>query len=77
MTDVQREICSFESLYKAMNKCRKNVMWKGSVAGYVKNGLSNCLKLHQQLMTDNYKIDDYTIFYVHEPKERRIVSTRF
>lgn len=77
MTDVQRDICSFESLYKAMNKCKRNVMWKGSVAGYVKNGLTNCLKLHQQLVDGKYKIDDYTIFYVHEPKERRIVSTRF
>ncbi len=77
MTEVQREICSFESLYKAMNKCKKNVMWKGSVAGYVKNGLTNCLKLHQSLISGRYKIDEYTIFKVHEPKERRIVSTRF
>lgn len=77
MTDVQKEICSFESLYNAMNKCKKNVMWKGSVAGYVKNGLSNCLKLHENLITGKYKIDEYTIFKVHEPKERRIVSTRF
>lgn len=59
-----------------MHKCKKNVMWKDSVAGYVKNGLINCYKLNEQLLDETYKIDKYSIFTVHEPKEREIVSTR-
>lgn len=77
MTSVQEEICSFQSLYKAMKKCKKNVMWKGSVAGYIKNGLANCLKLRNQLLDGTYKIDQYTVFTLYEPKKRDIVSTRF
>lgn len=75
--DVKEKVCDFESLYKAMHKCKKNVMWKDSVAGYVKNGLVNCYKLSDQLADGSYKIDKYTEFTIYEPKERDISSTRF
>lgn len=51
-------------------------MWKDSVAGYVRNGLVNCYNLSGQLMSDTYKIDNYSYFTIHEPKTRDIVSTR-
>lgn len=73
---VKERVCSFENLFKAMHICKRDVLWKDSTAGFVKNGLVNCMKLHDALMNDKYEIDKYTIFYVHEPKERRIVSTR-
>ena len=37
--DPKEKICSFEELFKAMYICKQNVMWKDSVAGFVKNGL--------------------------------------
>lgn len=76
MDEIKDKVCSFKSLYKAMYKCRKNVMWKDSVAGFVKNGLVNCYKLRKQLMEDTYKIDKYSVFTIYEPKKREIVSTR-
>ncbi len=76
MSDIKERVCAFRSLYKAMRKCKKNVMWKDSVAGYVKNGLVNCYKLRSQLLEGTYKIDKYSIFTIHEPKKREIVSTR-
>ena len=76
MTEIKEKVCSFGELYKAMHECKKNVMWKTSVAGYVKNGLVNCYKLHNQLMDDTYKIDKYSYFTITEPKVRDIVSTR-
>lgn len=76
LDDIKEKVCDFASLYNAMHKCKRNVMWKGSVAGYVKNGLVNCLKLQQQLYDGSYKIDKYSVFLVHEPKMREIVSTR-
>lgn len=69
-------VCSFENLYAAMWKCRKNVMWKDSVAGFVKNGLANIYKLREALYNDTYQISPYTEFKVYEPKERDIISTR-
>ena len=76
MENVKETVCSYENLYKAMLKCRRNVMWKDSVAGYIKNGLVNISKLRESLINGTYDIDKYTVFYIHEPKERRIVSTR-
>lgn len=73
---IKETVCEFGNLYKALQKCKRNVGWKDSVAGYVKNGLMNCATLHNQLMDGTYDINKYTIFYVHEPKERKIVSTR-
>lgn len=74
--EIKTNVCSVENLYRAMYKCKQNVMWKDSVAGFVKNGLPNCVKLHDQLIDGTYKIDKYTIFDVYEPKQRKIVSTR-
>lgn len=69
-------ICSFEELYKAVYICKRNVMWKDSVAGFVKNALINCHILHYELMNDIYKLSPYSVFVVHEKKTRTIVSTR-
>lgn len=76
MDDIKEKVCSFRNLYKAMHKCKRNVMWKDSVAGYVKNGLVNCYKLRQALLDGTYKIDKYSLFTIYEPKKREIVSTR-
>ena len=76
MGEIKERVCSFKSLYKAMNKCKKNVMWKDSVSGFVKNGLVNCNKLRGQLLNNTYKIDKYSVFTIYEPKKRQIVSTR-
>lgn len=74
--NVKENVCSFENLYRAMQKCKNNVMWKDSTAGFVKNGLVNCLNLHQDLINGTYKIGNYTVFTITEPKVRVIVSTR-
>jgi RNA-directed DNA polymerase len=76
LDEIKEKVCAFKSLYKAMYKCKKNVMWKDSVAGYVKNGLVNIYKLRRQLLENNYKIDKYSVFTIYEPKKREIVSTR-
>ena len=73
---VKEEICSFDSLYKAMKRCKRNVMWKDSVQGYYKNALVNIHELRRSLLDGSYKIDKYTNFKVYEPKERDILATR-
>lgn len=72
----KEKICSFESLYRAAFVCKRNVMWKDSVAGFIKNALANCHTLHEELMNDRYRLSPYSIFVVHEKKTRTIVSTR-
>lgn len=72
----REKICSFEELYKAAFVCKRNVMWKDSVAGFIKNALVNCHKLHRELEDGTYKLSPYSVFVVHEKKTRTIVSTR-
>ena len=72
-----KELCSsFENLYKATYICKRNVMWKDSVAGFVKNALKNCITLQNELRNNTYKISKYSIFTIREKKTRTIVSTR-
>lgn len=74
--NIKEEVCSFENLYLAMRHCKNNVMWKDSTAGFVKNGLVNCVNLHDDVEMGKYTIGKYSVFTITEPKERRIVSTR-
>ncbi len=77
MDDIRQEVCSFDNLYKAMQKCRRGVMWKDSVARYSNNGLISTLKLKNCLDEDTYEISNYYQFTIFEPKKREIVSTKF
>ena len=72
----REKISSFEELYKAAYICKRNVMWKDSVAGFIKNALVNCHILHEELENETYKLSPYSVFVVHEKKTRTIVSTR-
>ena len=74
--DVRKTICDFHNLYKAVNLCKRGVMWKDSVAGYVVNRLVRIHSLKKSLENDTYKISPYTEFKVYEPKERKISSTK-
>lgn len=73
---IKEEVCDFNNLYNAMMICKRGIMWKDSTAGFVANGLVNCLDLKDDLLGGTYKISKYTIFTIYEPKEREIVSTR-
>ena len=75
-TSVWIRCISFTCLYRSAFKCKKNVMWKRSVAGYMANVLQNSLRLHDELMSLSYRLSPYTIFWVHERKLRMIVATK-
>ena len=74
--NIKEKVCSFDSLYRAMHICKRGVLWKDSVAGFVKNGIVNCAKLEDELLSGKYKISPYNVFEIHEKKTRVIVSTR-
>lgn len=70
------KIIAFDSLYKGLKKCCKNVRWKDSTVGYEGNALKNTYRLRQSLVNGKYKLDKYQRFIIHEPKRREIVATR-
>ena len=65
----------FADLIEATRLCKRGVIWKDSVAGFVKNRMFRCDYLMRDLEAGTYKLAPYTCFKVHEPKERDIVAT--
>lgn len=76
LSNVGKGICSFYNLYRAMLLCKRGVIWKDSVAGYVVNGLVRIHGLKKSLEQGTYKLSPYANFKVYEPKERDILSTK-
>lgn len=76
-SNIEQNICCFYNLSRAMLKCRRGVMWKDSVAGFVINSLVRIHRLKKSLENNTYKISPYANFKVYEPKERDILSTKF
>jgi len=71
------ELISFDALYDSMQKCRKGVTWKASVAHFVLNPLEECIKLSRDLENGTYKAKKPRRFTVYTPKRREIVSIAF
>ena len=76
ISSVLLEVSNFDNLYRAAYECKRNVMWKPSTSGYIKNILMNTCKLRDELLTGTYKLSPYSIFEVHEKKTRTIVATK-
>lgn len=65
----------YADLIEAVRECKQNVMWKDSVAGFVKNRLINCTRILNELHGGTYQLSHYACFKIYEPKERDIVAT--
>ena len=71
------EIIGFDALYESMHKCKRHVMWKGSVAHFVLNGVEETYKLSRELKSGTYKARKATKFTITKPKKREIISVSF
>lgn len=70
------EVISFGELYKGLLKSKRGVIWKDSVAGYYIHGLKNTYRLRKDLKNKTYRLSQYQMFYITEPKLREIIATR-
>ena len=73
----EENIIGFDALWESMQKCCRGVMWKGSVAKYVLNGVQEILKLHEELENGTYQERKPYYFDVTSPKRRQIMSISF
>lgn len=77
MKNYYYQAIQFDSLYKAMKRCCRNLRWKCSITGYEFHGIWNTYKLRKDLMSGSYEIRPYQHFVIYEPKRRDIIATRF
>lgn len=74
---MNEEIVGFDALYDSMEKCKRGVRWKDSVAHYHLNALEETIKLERDLRQGTYKAKRPKEFTVHSPKQREILSVSF
>ena len=77
ITVEDEEIIGYEALWDSMQKCKKGVMWKDSVANFVLNGIPEVAKLSDELESGKYKERSHKYFTIRYPKEREIMSIAF
>lgn len=75
--NLLESVIGFDALYSSMYKCRKGVMWKGSVASFFLNGIEKTLNLEKKLKDGTYKALPPVKFKVTSPKEREILSITY
>lgn len=73
----EEEIIGFEALWDSMMKCKRGVIWKDSVAGFVLNGVTEVAKLAEELENGTYRERPHKYFKIMYPKERDIMSISF
>lgn len=77
MENLIDQVIGTDALYASMNKCRKGVLWKDSVASFYLNGVERCIKLNEQLSDGTYKASPTVCFRISSPKPRDIASITF
>lgn len=75
--NVEENVIGFGALYESMEKCKRKVMWKDSVARYYLNGIEETLKLERQLKEGTYKARKPVKFKITSPKPREIASVAY
>ena len=72
-----RGVIGFDALWASMEKCKRGVIWKDSVAHFVLNGSEEVAKLSEELSTGTYKPRAAKRFAITSPKPRTIVCISF
>ena len=70
-------IIGFDALYESMDKCKKGVIWKDSVAHFVLNSVEEVLKLEEQLKSGSYHSRKGRVFTIESPKRREAMGIPF
>lgn len=70
-------IIGFDALYESMQKCRKGVIWKDSVAAYSLRSIEKTTQLERQLHDGTYRHGAVKHFTITSPKRREIASIPF
>jgi RNA-directed DNA polymerase len=75
--NLYEQICSFDNIYCAYLKARKNKRYKSAVLKFTYNLEENLINIREELINKLYKTGQYRHFNVHEPKTRKISALPF
>ena len=72
---TRKLVCSLTSLLNAEKRCKRNVVYKNSVARFDMLKLSKCYQLKTELDSGEYTTRIGSVFKIFEPKFRLVTST--
>lgn len=75
--NLYNNICSIENLYKAYDKARVGKGKTYGVRHFEKDLSANINSIWQELVNKTYRISEYEVFTIFEPKERLIYRLPF
>lgn len=76
MDDIE-SIIGFAALYESMMKCKRNVIWKDSVAFFRHHAVEQVIKLSDELKSGTYTPRTTKKFTVLSPKQREVMGVAF
>ena len=75
--NVYFEIFSMQNLYQAYLEARRGRRYKPEVLKFGYDIWESLRALREEVLSGKYEIEEYFKFYIHEPKERLIMSIAF
>lgn len=72
INNLYKKIISIDNLRFADKKARRGKFNNYGVKMFDKNKEENLIKLHESLKNKAFRTSEYSIFTVHDPKEREI-----
>ncbi len=69
--------CTYEKLYEAYTICKKGKTNRLDVIMFSMDLEKNLKEIRNNLLKDNYTFSSYNLFYVYEPKKRKILAATF
>ena len=70
-------IFSMENLYGALKDASRGRRYQRDVLDFNYDAWTNLTDLREEILSGEYEIEKYYIFYIHEPKLRMIMSIAF
>lgn len=71
------QVCDYNNLYQSYLKARKSKRWKGATVRFENQAMFYIQHLKESLENGTYKMGEYNVFKIYEPKERIIKSIPF
>lgn len=69
--------CTYDKLYEAYTICKKGKSNRLDVILFSMDLEKNLKEILSELLNDNYTFSSYNLFYVYEPKKRKILAASF
>ncbi|MCL2291206.1 MAG: RNA-directed DNA polymerase [Bacteroidetes bacterium] len=77
INNIYDKVCEMDNLYLAYQKARKGKTNTYGVRLFERDLNNNMTQIHSELISGQYKTSEYSVFMIHDPKERVVYRLPF